>query len=589
MTYPPTPLPAEFLRRPHSVAHAVAAFLARSGVERIYGLTGSHIKPLWDEATRAGLRVLDVRHEAAAVHMAQADAELTGELAVAVVTTGPGLANAVPGIAAAHQARVPVLILSALPPSAQLGLGALEELDQAELVRSITRLAATVRHPRQLLPLLHAAFGAAIGDEAPPGPAFLDFPTDLLRGESTWSRAEQISGAPRAPGPIAPLPAAIDAAAAAIRSSRRPVVISGRGARAAQPTLGRFLATSGALYLDTPESRGLVPDDHPAYVPAVRSAVMGGADTVITVGRRLDFALAYGSNAAFPDATTFIRIGRHTAELTANRVGDVQVKADAGSALELLAARDAAPTAPDTGWLSEMRDRNAQRRKRWGERARGEPTGPDGAIHPNAMLSVINETLVDRDPIVIADGGDTLSFARVGLVPPPRLDTGTFGLLGVGVPFAVAASLIHPERTVVAVIGDGAFGFNAMELDTARRSGARPVFVISNNRAWNIERMDHVANYAGNPRFNTELPGCRYDQLAQSLGLHAQRVTSLDRLGSALRDAIAHAPSLIDVSTSGEIPSPDFAAGLADLPDLHVVRGWDEAERAASAHHERKG
>ncbi|MFF2852548.1 thiamine pyrophosphate-binding protein [Streptomyces sp. NPDC058001] len=581
MTYAPRSLPAEFLRRPHSVAHAVATFLARSGVLRIYGLTGSHIKPLWDEATRAGLRVIDVRHEAAAVHMAQADAELTGEPAVAVVTTGPGLANAVPGIAAAHQARVPVLILSALPPSAQLGLGALEELDQAGLVRSITRLAGTVRHPRQLLPFLQASFEAAVGAEAPPGPAFLDFPTDVLRGETTWSRAEQISGAPRALRPIAPTPEAIDAAAAAIRTSRRPVVISGRGARAAQPALSRFLATSGALYLDTPESRGLVADDHPAYVPAMRSAVMGGADTVITVGRRLDFALAYGSNAAFP-AATFIRIGRHGEELTANRVGDVQVHADTGRALELLAASDIAPDAPDTGWLQDIRDRNARRRKRWADRARAEPTGPDGAIHPNALISVINETLAgaDQAPIVIADGGDTLSFARVGLTPPPRLDTGTFGLLGVGVPFAIAASLLHPDRTVLALIGDGAFGFNAMELDTARRTGARPIFVISNNSAWNIERLDHVANYTANPRFNTELPGCRYDQLARSLGMHAQRVTSLDRLAPALHEAIAHAPSLIDVRTSGEIPSPDFTAGLADLPDLHVVRGWDDAERA---------
>lgn len=581
MADPSTSLPEEFLSRPHSVAHAVATFLARSGVQRVYGLTGSHIKPLWDEATRAGLRVIDVRHEAAAVHMAQADAELTGELSVATVTTGPGLTNAVTGIAAAYQARAPMLVLSALPPSAQLGLGALEEIDQVELVRPITRLARTIRHPRQVMPFLHAAFSAAIGEDGPAGPVFLDFPTDLLRGASTWSQVGQISGRPRALEPIAPSSAALDAAVEAIHSSRRLVVISGRGARAAKPALMDFLATSGAQYLDTAESRGLVPDDHPAYVPAVRSAVMGEADTVITVGRRLDFALAYGSSAAFHEAKTFIRIGRTVEELTENRVGDVVVKGDAGSALEMLVAREAAPTAPDAEWLSHMRERNARRRRQWGERARSEPTGPDGAIHPNAMLRVINETLADRDPIVIADGGDILSFARVGLIPPPRLDTGTFGLIGVGVPFAVAASLIHPGRTVIAVIGDGAFGFNALELDTARRCGAKPVFVISNNHAWNIERMDHIANYEANPHFNTELPGCRYDLLANALGLHAQRVTSLEQLGPALREAIAHAPSLIDVTTSSEVPSPDFAGGLADLRDLHVIRAWDDAERTA--------
>lgn len=570
-----------FLARPRTVAHAVAAFLARTGVRRIYGLTGSHIKPIWDEATHAGLRVVDVRHEAAAVHMAQADADLTGQLAVATVTTGPGLTNAVTGMAAAFHARSPVLVLSAIPPRDQLGLGALEELDQAGLVRPVTRFARTVGHDRQLLPFLHAAVAAALGEDGPSGPAYLDFPVDVLRGMARWYDPDAIAGVRRAASPVDPDDGALRDAASAIRGSRRPVVISGRGATRHPRAIVDFLDATGALYLDTPESRALVPATHAGYVPAVRSAAMAQADTVITIGRRLDFALGYGSPAVFRSAHTFLRIGRTFEELAENRAPDVGVKGDPGRVLSALAERDVAPRDPDVAWRDQLRADDRRRRHDWAGKARATPYGPDGGIHPNALIEVLNRTLDDPSALLIADGGDILSFARVGLQPPARLDTGTFGSLGVGVPFAVAASLIHPDRRVVAVIGDGAFGFNALELDTARRCGARPVFVISNNQAWNIERLDHVANYASNPHFNTELPGCRYDQLATALGLHAQRVTRLEELEPAIRLALTKAPALIDVRTSGAVPSPDFLAGLADLPDLHVLRGWDEAERQA--------
>jgi acetolactate synthase-1/2/3 large subunit len=563
---------------PATVAQLIADFLARAGVRRLYGLTGSHIKPIWAAATKAGLEVVDVRHEVAAVHMAHAEADLTGRLAVATVTTGPGLTNAVTGLAAADQAQVPLLVLSALPPRPQLGLGALEELDQAALVGPVTRFARTVRHERQLVPFLHAAVAAALGEDGPPGPAFLDVPVDVLRGPARWpDRTPPAVGV--GPNAIGPEPARVSAAADILRGSRRVVVISGRGARGAAAELERFLDATGALYLDTPESRGLVAGNHPGYVPAMRSVAMREADTIVTVGRRLDFALGYGSPAVFPDASRVIRIGRSFAELAENRVPDVQLKSDAGPALAAQAELDVAPREPDAAWSGRVRSQDRDRRTAWARKARGTPYAPDGAIHPNALLEVVNRVVAERPALLIADGGDILSFARVGMDPPARLDTGTFGVLGVGVPFAVAAALTHPERTVVAVIGDGAFGFNALELDTARRRGVRPVFVISNNSAWNIERLDHVENYGANPGFNTELPDCRYDQLAIALGLKAERVTTIEELEPALRRAIDHAPALVDVRTSGAVPSPDFRAGLADLPDLHAVRGWDEAER----------
>ncbi|HVV75637.1 MAG TPA: thiamine pyrophosphate-binding protein [Mycobacteriales bacterium] len=572
-------LPAAFLARPRTVAHSIAAFLAGSGVRRVYGLTGSHIKPLWEEMAHAGIRVIDVRHEAAAVHMAHADADLTGELAVATVTTGPGLTNAVTGIAAAHQGRAPVLVVSALPPQDQLGLGALEELDQRALVAPITRLARTITSARQVLPFLAAAFSAAVGDDGLPGPVYLDLPTDLLRREDTWSGSATLDGAPRVPLPVAANESSLRAAREAIARARRPVVISGRGAAGAGPALQRFLEATGALYLDTTESRGLVPVDHHACVPAMRSRVMAEADTVITVGRRLDFSLAYGSQVAFGQATDFVRIGTTFEETGENRPGSCEVKGDPAFVLDALVAAGAMPSDLDVDWRSSITSGDRERRETWRKRAEATPYGPDGGIHPNALIAAINDALIGRGCLTIADGGDILSFARVGLDPPARLDTGTFGCLGVGVPFAVAASIVHPDSVVVALVGDGALGFNAMELDSARRAGAKPVIVVSNNEAWNIERHDHVQNYADNPGYNTSLPDCRYDLLAQSLGLHAERVTDIDRLAPALAEAIERAPALLDVRTSRDVQSSDFTSGLADLRPLHVLSGWDEAER----------
>ena len=556
-----------------TVADTLAAFLAASGIRRVYGLTGSHIKPIWEACSKVGIQVVDVRHEVAAVHMAHAEADLTGCLAVATVTTGPGLTNAVTGIAAAYQGRVPLLVLSALPPADQLGLGALEELDQAALVSSITRLSRTIRSSRQVLPFLHAAFSAAVGDDGLPGPVYLDLPTDLLRCEDTWSGP--VTGAPVRPAPV--MPASLDEVREALGRARRPVVISGRGAADAGPPLQRFLDATGALYLDTTESRGLVPVDSDAYVPAMRARLMAEADTVITVGRRLDFSLAYGSPVAFGSASQLIRIGTSFETLAENRPGTTQVKGD--PALVLSALAETTLPALDVEWRSSIVAGDRDRRTSWVKKAEATPYGPDERIHPNALIAALNEALAGRDCITIADGGDILSFARVGLNPPARLDTGTFGCLGVGVPFAVAASILEPQRTVVALVGDGALGFNVMELDSARRAGAKPVVVVSNNEAWNIERHDHVQNYADNPGYNTSLPDCRYDLLAQSLGLHAERVTDVERLPGALADALSNAPALLDVRTSRDVQSPDFTSGLADLRPLHVLAGWDDAER----------
>jgi acetolactate synthase-1/2/3 large subunit len=379
--------------------------------------------------------------------------------------------------------------------------------------------------------------------------------------------------APKAVRVIRPDPVAAAEAAEAILAARRPLVVTGRGAREAGPEVVRLLDASGAVYLDTQESRGLVPAEHPSVVGAMRGVAMGEADLVVVVGRKLDYQLGYGSPAVFPHAR-FIRIADNAGELIDNRRGSPEMLATPALALDAIveAMGDRAPSL-DRAWAEGLRARHL---KRAAPRA-AETRGEDGKIHPAAIFDAI-KAVADPDYIAVADGGDLLSFARVGLEARTYLDAGAFGCLGVGVPFAVAAALAHPERQVISINGDGAYGLNAMEIDTAVRHGARAVFIVSNNAAWNIERLDQRDNYGGRI-VGTTLRHSDYAGMARALGLHAERVEDPAELAGALRRALDNAPAVIDVVTSQTVVSSDAKKGLGFVPDFQPLTAWDEAER----------
>src|SRR6267378_8277401 len=249
---------------PDSAASLIARLLKQRGVKRVFALCGGHIMPIWMRLDAEGIRIIDVRDERAAVHMAQAPAELTGELGVALVTAGPGMTNAITGIANAHASRAPVLVLSGVVPTAQENRGGLQDMVHTDLVRSITRYARTVREPSLVLQELDEAIARAFGEGGDPGPAYLDFPTDTLRAEVPGRVQLDEHFRPKPPPLLLPDPKAVEAAVELLWSARRPLVITGRGGRGAGPALRRLLDRLGALYLDTGESRGLVPDDHPS-------------------------------------------------------------------------------------------------------------------------------------------------------------------------------------------------------------------------------------------------------------------------------------------------------------------------------------
>jgi acetolactate synthase I/II/III large subunit len=560
---------------PHAAA-LVAEFLRAHGVTRVYGLCGGHIMPIWMALDAAGIRIVDVRDERAAVHMAQAEAEITGAFGVALVTAGPGLTNAITGIANAHVSRTPVLVLSGTPPRAQENRGALQDLDHARLVGPVTRYARTVREPALVPEALAEALARALGEGGDPGPAYLDFPTDVLRAPVPAAVALPELMEPRLRTRALPDPDSVAAAVEALFAAKRPLVVSGRGARGAGPALRGLLDRLGCPYLDTGESRGLVPDDHPSVVAAMRGRAMAEADLVVTVGRRLDFQLAYGSPAVFPQAR-FLRIAGAPGELRDNRPG-LAVLADPAETLGAIvrAAGNRAP-AVDRAWAADLRGEHRARTSAFRDKLRTAPDGPDGRMHPNRLVAAIQDAL-GPDAIVVTDGGDFLSFARVGLSAPTMLDPGPFGCIGVGVPYGIAAALAAPDRTVVVATGDGAFGFNAIEIDTAKRHAAPVLFVVANNGGWQIEVHDQTVTHGR--VVGTRLQDADHAGMARAFGLHAERVAKPEDLPGALARALANRPALLDVLVTTEAVSSDARSGLAWVPDLQPLAAWDEAERA---------
>ncbi len=559
-----------------SVAAWIARALKARGVDRVFGLQGGHIQPIWDRVAQAGIRIVDVRDERAAMHMAHAHAELTGSLGVAMATAGPGVTNTVTAVANAALARVPVLLIGGCAPRVQDNMGPLQGVPQTDIMRPITRYARTARIAEHALRELDEAIACAAGDTGEPGPAYIEIPTDVLRRPVARNLVLDEWLEPAPPRRLPPDPARVAEAAAAIRAARRPLAISGRGARGAGDAVLRFLDAADALYLDTQESRGLAPADHPSAVGSMRGAAMAGADLVITLGRKLDYQLGFGSPAVFPEAR-FVRIADNGAELIDNRRGAPEMLADVGLALDAITealGNDAG--ARDSEWLDGLRGKHRARVARSAGSA-APARGADGKIHPMAIFDAIRET-ADPDHIAIADGGDLLSFARIGLDSRTYLDAGIFGCLGVGVPFAVAAALAFPERQVISVNGDGAFGINAMEIDTAVRHGAKAVFIVSNNAAWNIERHDQDINYGGRI-VGTLLEHCDYAALGRALGAHGERVEDPADLAGAIARAIDQAPAVVDVVTSQDAVSSDSKKGLGFVPEYHALTVWDEAER----------
>ncbi|HMG26211.1 MAG TPA: acetolactate synthase [Acidimicrobiia bacterium] len=519
-----------------------AETLRRHDVDTLFTLSGGHLFPLYDGCVKTGIRLVDTRHEQTATFAAEGWTKVTRRPGAAALTAGPGVTNGVSAITSAYLNGTPMLVVGGRAPQARWGSGSLQELDHVPIVASITKYAATAAAPEQIPQLVDAALRAARTPHR--GPAFVDVPLD------SWGVASATLPEPPAPDELSgpePDPDAVAAIAKLVADADRPVLMVGADvfwARGEGP-LRAFAEPARVPVFANGLGRGLLPADHELAFSRVRGAAFGDADLVVVAGAPLDFRLGFGR---FGDARVV-----HLADSTGGVAGNVGLAASvAGDLARILtglaeATRGPAPRRDRDTWVARLRDEEQARRA-----AEVADLESDASpIRPTRVYGELRRRL-DRDAIVIGDGGDFVSYAGKyvdSYQPGGFLDPGPYGCLGTGSGYALAAALAHPGRQVVVMWGDGALGFSLGDLDTLVRFGADVVGIVGNNGIWGLEKHPMQLIY-GYDVVAELRPGTRYDEVMTALGGHGEIVSEPDEIGPALDRAFATAgPSLVNVLT----------------------------------------
>ena len=524
-------------------ADSLVRAIEAAGVRRAFALSGNQIMSVFDAAIDSGVELLHVRHEAAAVHMADAFGRLTGRPGVALVTAGPGFANTLSALYVALMAESPLVLLSGRAP--QDSPGAFQDMLQAHMARPVAKESWTLSEGVD--PGLELARACRIAASGRPGPVHLALPVDLLEGE-----APPTTGA-AGPDDFEPEESVADARALgavldALLESARPLVLAGpammRGR--ARDVLEELAQRSGLPVVSMESPRGTGDPSLGALAD-----VLADADTVLLLGKKLDFSLKMGRPPAFAPGCRFLQVDADQAviELTRSvlaRSGpEVAVVADpvraAGSMIEALEGRQTA----DPGWAREVGDAAVYRPESW------ESVEADAGerLHPLQVARALRDTMAGCDDAVfVSDGGEFGQWAQAVVSAPSRVINGPSGAIGGGVPFALGARAARPGATVFLTTGDGSFGYHAMEVDTAVRCGLPFVAVVGNDAAWNAEYQIQLREYGEERLYGCELLPTRYDLLAQALGGHGEHVTRADQLPPALERAAASGkPACVNV------------------------------------------
>jgi len=528
--------------------HLVAEALKRAGVDVIYTLSGGHIFPIYDGCVKLGIRIVDVRHEQTAAFAAEAHGKLTGDVGVAVLTAGPGVTNGVSAITSAHFNGSPVLVLGGRAPQGRWGSGSLQEMDHVPVVASITKSAGTVFDASQCAVAVNEALRTA--RSAHRGPVFLDFPMDAL-----FVTADGEVPEPSAPERLEPDADALSKAIDLLASAERPVVVASTDIwlAGAHPELVRFVEKHRVPVVLNGMGRGLLPADHELVFARARSTAFKGADVVCVIGTRLDFRLGFGS---FGEAKV-VHVQDHPDEIATHASPAVGVGGDLVATLKAFADAPVTSTAARDEWIARLRTDETARR------AKEQPELEDDTypIHPARVYGVLRDKL-DRDAIVIGDGGDFVSYAGklVDVYEPGSwLDPGPFGCLGTGLGYAIAARVVHPDRQVVLMAGDGALGFCGMDMDTLVRLDLPVVIVVGNNGIWGLEKhpMQMIYGYDVAADLN---PEARYDDVLRAFGGAGETVEKPTDLEPALDRAFESGmPYLVNVKTDPAVAYPRSA------------------------------
>ncbi len=529
----------------------IARLLRGHGVEKLFTLSGGHLFSLYDGCRSEGIDLIDTRHEQTAAFAAEGWAKVTRSLGVCALTAGPGVTNGMSAIASAQQNNSPMLVLGGRAPQMRWGQGSLQEIDHVPFVRPLTKFAATPESTEEITGLVDRAMRTALRPAT--GPTFIDLPLDHV-----FMEAEAGDPPPPLPEPWTEAGAdtvAIESAVRLLREAQRPVIMAGTGlywGRGERELRSLAEALRIPVFLNG-LGRGCLPADHECCFSRTRSQALKGADVALVIGVPLDFRLGFGG--AFADDAELIFIATAESERKPPRRVSAELYGALPATLAALRELAAGPVPSEReAWLTELRSTEQERRA--GEAA--ELTDPRAPLHPMRIYGEL-AGLLDRDAIVIGDGGDFVSYAgRVidSYEPGCWVDPGPFGCLGSGPGYALAAKLAHPDRQVVLLLGDGAFGFAGMEFDTLARHGVAVVAVIGNNGIWALEKHPMEALY-GYSVIAELRPETRYDEVARALGCDADLVREPGELRPALERALAgDRPTVVNVFTDPAVAYP---------------------------------
>lgn len=529
-----------------SGANIIARCLKEQGVEYMFGIVGIPVMDIAASAQREGIRYIGCRNEQAASYAAGAVGYMTGRPGACLAVSGPGMIHAIAGLANAWSNGWPMILLGGANDSFQNGMGAFQETPQVEAARPFVKYAARPDSIERLPYYIEQAVRTSIYGR--PGAVYLDLPGDIIFGSMAEAEVESPARCADAPKSLAD-PDAIRAALKALKSAKRPLVVVGKGAAyaRAEDEVRSFLEQTQLPFLPTPMGKGVVPDDHELSIAPARSLAIGEADVILLIGARLNWILHFGKPPRFDKDVRILQIDIEPEEISTNVPAEVAMVGDAKSIVgQLNAELKSSPWAfpAENDWRAAL----AAKCK---ENVASTEAMMDDDSTPMGYYYVLREIRdqIPRDAMIVSEGANTMDIGRTVLPnfePRSRLDAGSFGTMGVGMGFALAAALVHPDRKVVAVEGDAAFGFSGLEVEVACRYQLPITFIIINNNGigGGISKLDPARDIP----VGVYTVNARYERVIEAFGGKGYYVTTPSELGPALKSALAEpGPTLVNI------------------------------------------
>jgi 2-hydroxyacyl-CoA lyase 1 len=519
-----------------SGAQIIARSLKTQGVSAMYGVVGIPVAQIASAAMAEGIKYVGMRHEMPATYAAQATSYLTGRLGASLVVSGPGALNATAAFANAWSNRWPMIMLGGAGETTRVGMGDFQEADLLTPVLPYAKFARSVTSMERLPAIIAEAARKAL--HGTPGPSFLDLPGDMIAGSIEEDTVQWVPRVPDAPRPQAD-PQSVADALEAIKSAQSPLVIIGKGVAwsRAEDEVRRFVEETGLPYLAMPMAKGILPDTHDQSAAAARSYVLQNADVIFLIGARLNWMLHYGMPPRFREDVRIIQLDINSEEIGVNVAAEVGLVGDAKATMaQLLDSLDEAPWKfpDDSEWTQSVKAEAARN----GESVQAMMDDDSTPMGYYRSLREIRDALPE-DAIIVAEGASTMDISRTVLdnfLPRHRLDAGSFGSMGLGHGFAIAAQVVHPDKKVLALQGDAAFGFAGMEVEVAVRHKLPITWVVfvNNGIGGNDVDMDTAMQSPG-----AFVPNARYDKVIEAFGGKGYHVETPDELAAALKDAVA--------------------------------------------------